>query len=80
LVAEAGSAGSGVLEFVYDKAVIVAIDPSKIGKDGAAVQVSGFDEERMTDFDLSLADQQRLRISALTGKTRPPMKDVILTT
>ncbi|KAG0283661.1 hypothetical protein BGZ96_011954 [Linnemannia gamsii] len=75
MVAEAESAGGGTLEFVYDKNVVVAIDRSKIGKDTAAVKVSGFAKEGMTEFALSLADQQRLHISALTGKTRPPMKD-----
>ncbi|KAK3838333.1 MAG: Spc7 kinetochore protein-domain-containing protein [Linnemannia elongata] len=68
-------AGSSTLEFVYDKAVVVVIDPSKIGKDSEAVKVSAFEEEAMVDFDLSLADQQRLHISALACKTRPSMKD-----
>lgn len=80
MVTDAGSTGSGILEFVYDKAVVVAIDPSKIGKDTEAVKVSGFDKEGITEFSLSLADQQRLHISALTGKTRPLMKDVIILT
>lgn len=71
-------AGSSTLEFVYDKAVVVVIDPSKIGKDSEAVKVSAFEEEAMVDFDLSLADQQRLHISALACKTRPSMKDVSL--
>lgn len=69
-------AGSGTLEFLYDRAVVVVIDPSKIGKDSEAVKVSAFEDEAMVDFDLSLADQQRLHISALACKTRPSMKDV----
>ncbi|KAF9548269.1 hypothetical protein EC957_007038, partial [Mortierella hygrophila] len=68
-------AGSNTLEFVYDKAVVVVIDPSKIGKDLEAVKVSAFEEEAMVDFDLSLADQPRLLISALACKTRSSMKD-----
>ncbi|KAF9323904.1 hypothetical protein BGZ91_003274 [Linnemannia elongata] len=68
-------AGSGTLEFLYDRAVVVVIDPSKIGKDSEAVKVSAFEDEAMVDFDLSLADQQRLHISALACKTRPSMKD-----
>lgn len=69
-------AGSSTLEFVYDKVVVVVIDPTKVGKDSEAVKVSAFEEEAMVDFDLSLADQQRLHISALACKTRPSMKDV----
>ncbi|KAF8939218.1 hypothetical protein BGZ47_008255 [Haplosporangium gracile] len=67
-------AGSSTLEFVYDRAVVVVIDPSRIGKDSEAVKVSVFEEE-VVDFDLSLADQQRLHISALAFKMRPSMKD-----
>ena len=75
MMAKTGSNGS-TLEFVYDKAVVVRIEPSKIGKDPAAVKVSEFEEDSIMDFDLTLKDQQRLCISALTGKTRPPMKEV----
>ncbi|KAG0267916.1 hypothetical protein BGZ95_002709 [Linnemannia exigua] len=74
MVAKAVSA-NGTLEFVYDKTVVVAIEPSKIGKDPAAVKVSAFEEEPVVDFDLSLVDRQLLHISALTKKTRPAMKE-----
>ncbi|KAG0372846.1 hypothetical protein BGX24_012501 [Mortierella sp. AD032] len=74
MVAKAVSA-DGTLEFVYDKTVIVAIEPSKIGKDLAAVKVSAFEEEPVVDFDLTLADRQLLHISALTKKARPAMKE-----
>ncbi|KAF9120861.1 hypothetical protein BGW39_011035 [Mortierella sp. 14UC] len=74
MVAKAVSA-DGTLEFVYDKALVVAIEPSKIGKDPAAVRVSAFEDESVVDFDLSLVDQQRLHISALARKARPSMKE-----
>ncbi|KAK3842953.1 MAG: Spc7 kinetochore protein-domain-containing protein [Linnemannia gamsii] len=74
MVAKAVSA-DGTLEFVYDKTVVVAIEPSKIGKDLAAVKVSAFEEEPVVDFDLTLADRQLLHISALTKKARPAMKE-----
>ncbi|KAF9099063.1 hypothetical protein BGX29_007300 [Mortierella sp. GBA35] len=63
------------LEFVYDKSVVVTIEPAKIGKEPAAVKVTEFEEEAMMNFDLSLTDQKRLHISALARRTRPPMKE-----
>ncbi|KAF9912873.1 hypothetical protein EC991_007485 [Linnemannia zychae] len=65
----------GTLEFVYDKSIVVAIEPAKIGKDPSAVKVSAFEDESVVEFDLSLVDQQRLHISALAKKARPSMKE-----